>query len=625
MHVLWISDSPDTPSGFGNVTRQVAVGLARRGHRVSIIGWQCKKVAAWEGCTVYPVHHDPMGSDATYAALVRLRPDVVVALADIWWLPYVAAPHIRQQLELTRTPWVLYFPVDGHTDEGSLPPSWVELLREVDVPVAMSRYGQRIVRGCGIDCEYVPHGVDLDVFRPPANRAEAKARAGLPGRFVVLSDSRNQPRKLLPRLLDVFTRFAAARPNAVLHLHTDADDEFARSRTYSYDLRADIRHLAIEDRVHLTGGFKMAPGSGLPLAQLAAYYQAADVHLLASSGEGFGLPTLQAAAAGVVPMAAAYSASSELVSRHGTAIRVADWTRTEFGILRAMIDVDDAVDALVRYHDDAALLAERVAAAREFAVGYSWNAVTARWDELLCGLAERRRGGLRDSARTARPAIVEKTMQPSPGASVTVRMVERQFGRLEAAIAADARGHPSEVRVPTVPAAVRLAGAKVPRRAGLVLVPRAPEDTAALDELRHLFPVLHGHDPSEPVPASTTRPPMAPSTRLAVASSVLVLNVGGRLGDDVVAMTAECGVPCVGVPSAAQLRHWPTLCADRAEEAVAIARSLLTDAALVRRLCQVASGRPESPATGPTGPPSTDPGPDMAALSIATSQISGES
>ena len=97
---------------------------------------------------------------------------------------------------------------------------------------------------------------------------------------------------MLPRLLDVFAEFAAIRPNALLHLHTDPDDEFTRSGVYSYDVREDIRRHGIESRVTFTPGMNMKHGGGVPLTELAAYYQAADVHLLASSGEGFGLPTL---------------------------------------------------------------------------------------------------------------------------------------------------------------------------------------------------------------------------------------------------------------------------------------------------------------------------------------------
>src|SRR5438876_12046715 len=108
MHVLWISDSPETPSGFGNVTRFVCGGLARRGHRVSILGWQTQQASAWNGCHVYPNGVDPMGSDALFAFLVRQRPDVVIALADVWWLPYFSAPHVRRQMELIDAPWLLY-------------------------------------------------------------------------------------------------------------------------------------------------------------------------------------------------------------------------------------------------------------------------------------------------------------------------------------------------------------------------------------------------------------------------------------------------------------------------------------------------------------------------------------
>ena len=55
---------------------------------------------------------------------------------------------------------------------------------------------------------------------------------------------------------------------------------------YSYDVRADLRHLGIESQVRFTPGMKVQRGGGVPLSQLAAYYRAADIHLLASSGEG---------------------------------------------------------------------------------------------------------------------------------------------------------------------------------------------------------------------------------------------------------------------------------------------------------------------------------------------------
>jgi glycosyltransferase involved in cell wall biosynthesis len=585
MHVLWISDSPDTPSGFGNVTRHVCAGLAARGHRVTIIGWQTRERANWRGCVVLPTGQDPMASDAAFPYLVRARPDAVIALADVWWLPYFTAPHIRRQLELTDTPWLLYFPIDGETADGGLPASWVQLLGEVDVPIAMSRYGVEVVGRCGVACEYIPHGVDLDVFHPPDDRESAKARVDAAGRFLVLSDSRNQPRKLLPRLLDVFARFALSRPDALLHLHTDPDDEFAQSGSYSYDVRADVRHLGLDTQVRFTPGFRMRRGEGLPLRTLAAYYRAADVHLLASCGEGFGLPTLQAAASGAVPIAGAYSASRELVEGHGEAIAVADWAQTRFGIGRALIDVDAAAIALTRLYGDRQLLRQRSAQAVEFASAYSWHRVLDMWEDLLRRVTgSRGRAAPPRSRNTPRGRVISRELSTVEGTSIVVKLVERPFGRLETAIAVDAdRGGP-DIRIPTVPPAAEVDGVRVPRRAGQVCLP--PEDSGTFKALQRLFPCLAAYIVTS-YPALGLLPPglgPEPDQHHRLAECVLVLNPSGALPAELVEDAARLGVPCVGASSVA-LQHelWPELTADTPEAAVTLARAVLTDSAFARR------------------------------------------
>jgi glycosyltransferase involved in cell wall biosynthesis len=593
-HVLWISDSPDTPSGFGNVTRFVCEGLARRGHRVAILGWQTRSAHEWNGCQVHPVGSDPMGSDALFAYLVRHRPDVVVALADVWWLPYFTAPHVRRQMELTSTPWALYFPVDGDTADERLPPSWVELLRMVDVPIAMSRYGRRIAANCGIACDYVPHGVDLGVFAPSDDREEAKRLIGADGSFVVLSDSRNQPRKLLPRLLDVFARFASGRPDALLHLHTDPSDEFARSPTYSYDVRADIRQLGIERQVRFSPGFSMRQGAGLSLESLAGYYRAADVHLSASSGEGFGLPTLQAAAAGAVPMAGAYSASLELVDGHGEPIAIAGWSETEFGIRRGLIDVDDAVARLERLYDDRELLRERSARSREFARAYDWANVIGMWDDLLRSL-----GRPRVRAHAPWQTVREETLPSHGGASITVKVVEQPFGRLEAAILADARRQGSDVRLPIVPRRCEVAGVRVPRRFGRVCT--APGGMLAFLALRRIFPALEGWSPLPGgADLGVEHVPDPDHARYELAQSILVLDPAGELPEQSLHEAALYGVACVGCGET-QATLWPELACEALAEVPARARAVLTDAAFAARIANAAGRRIEQ-----LGPPDAE-------------------
>ena len=55
--------------------------------------------------------------------LCRLRPDFLITLADVWWLAFLTHPSIEQFFRMTATRWVMYFPIDGHRPDGTLPPS----------------------------------------------------------------------------------------------------------------------------------------------------------------------------------------------------------------------------------------------------------------------------------------------------------------------------------------------------------------------------------------------------------------------------------------------------------------------------------------------------------------------
>ncbi len=591
-HVCWISDSPDTPSGFGNVTRAVCTGLAKRGYRVSILGWQTQEYGAYEGCQVYPIGREALGADALFSFLVRHRPSIVVALADVWWLPYMSSPHVRRQMELIDAPWALYFPIDGTRPDGSLPTSWLELLREVDFPVAMTRFGQRVVREAGIDADYIPHGVDLDTFCPPADRDAVKSKLGLGNRFVVLSDSRNQPRKLLHRLLDIFSKVASIHPEALLHLHTDPDDEFSRTAMYSYNLRADVAHFGLSDQVRFSEGFVMRRGAGLTTAELARYYQSADVHLLASSGEGFGLPTLQAAAAGVVPLAVDYSANPELLADHGQAIPVAEWIDNEFGIRRAMIDVGAAATAISRFCEDRALLGRRSEASRQFALQYGWPAIVDQWDQLLHDVCGSRRGRRRIAPHDSQ--FIRVVHGDQPGSEITMTMLRREAGRLEASITADARAGDAMLSCPTVPPACQVSRVKVPRELGLVCV--ALPDLDSFARLRAIFPILHCF-----VPIAADRDDLVASDsdnsgveyvvygspgelRYQLARVILLLDSRQTFPDQLLAEAALFGVP--GIVSRRSPAHcyWPDSGADSDDAVVIQARLLLTNPVLANRV-----------------------------------------
>ena len=615
MKIVWMTDSPTSPSGCENVTRFVCDGLAARGHQVSILGWQAHgSPSRWRGCLLYPVRLDSFGSDVLMNYLQKLRPDVLVTLADVWWLTYVANPLIANFMRTAGIPWALYYPIDGDMGHGRLPASWVRILETVDLPIAMSQYGRDVSRANGIAPAYIPHGVDTGVYRPPVDKNTAKRAMGYEGKFVILSDARNQPRKLIPRALDVFRRFAEGRPDVLLHLHCDPDDPAARSTEYHYDLRADIAFLGLTDKVRLTKG--MSIGAGLPLDRLAAIYQAADVHLLASWGEGFGLPTLQAASTGLVPMASDYTASRELVLDHGEPVRVRHFLLDQFGLRRALIDIDDGVERLERLYRDRDLLAEKSEAARRFAEAYDWGRVVPQWDEFLRREIPRAGARVRQPSSASRLTLTPRSAQgPAElvtavrgvfptlpeSVQVSVNVVQSRAGELMAGVLRDASAFEHALRIPVTlpPADPRAAKSRV---AGCVFL-GSERDAPAAQRLGRIFPGLNIWSvvPIHVGPSRVTGqavqakvvPRDSPAFQQHLAASTLALDLGGTAAG-LPALAAEMMVPCVGPCHVhGQEALWPSLSFDDPDEdrVVTLGRRMLTDQGEAADLCALAAQR----------------------------------
>lgn len=556
LRILWYSFTagPGMPTGYGNVTRAVCCGLARRGHEVHVLGLLKDPFRSPRGVILHPIHNH-----TDLSTLLRtIKPSVVVLLGNIGWLPICVNFDVLEDAHRLGIPVAFYVPVDGDTADGRLPAEWAELLQLVDRPIAMSRFGHQVMQQCSIDADYIPHGVDLKTFSPPWSRDLAKARLGYQGKFVVLSDSRNQPRKLLPRLLEVFAVFAEKHPNAILHLHTDPEDEILRTGAYSYNVIGDSVHLGIGHRVYLTPRFAMDKG-GIPIQRLAGYYRAADVHLLVSGGEGFGLPTLQAAATGTVPMACAYSASLELTEGHGEPLPVSSWAETQVGIRRALIDVGHAARRLSAYYTDPNLLHARSLASRKFAEEYPWDRIVLQWDRTLRSLVE---VGVsrRHSAISLSPGCTRLNDEKRTPHKQGILFMNHHLR--------------SELRIPAAPA---------DKPTGHILL--GFDDIELLFKLRTVFPIVQGWvvcKTNHQVPLALGLMRLDESNLSAQYQVLewcsLVVNTSGELTLQVLRRAASLGIPCVGSSRQKyQAEVWPELVSEDFDSTLRVARKLLSD------------------------------------------------
>jgi hypothetical protein len=310
------------------------------------------------------------------------------------------------------------------------------------------------------------------------------------------------------------------------------------------------------------------------------------------------------------------------VRGHGEPLPVRDHFRDQFGIRRAMIDVDAAAGRLDALYRDRGRLHEQSAASRRFAEPYDWSRVVPQWDELLRRQVPRLRERLgRRSTTTIRlhgPAAsqqpdmfqaVRSALPPALSAvQVTLNVVQSTMGDLAAGVVRDARAGGQPPSIPVALPSVAPAATKT-RVVGCVYVASAA-DVDVVQPLAELFPNLNVWSTTA-VPLGIGRLSGAPVVAKAVpresdaytahlAASTLALDLAG-CDERLPILAAELGVPCIGSAAVeGQRTLWPDLTIDSSNvrAATVAGRRVLTDQCEAARVCAAARGRLDTPQQG---------------------------
>ena len=362
--LIWHSNAPHAGTGYA---QQTSIFLPRLAEHYEV-GCSCfygveGSIIAWNGIPLYPALGQTHGNETILDhARVHFGPDLragtVVTLMDVWVL---SAPVWRQ---LNVASWV---PVDHEP----VPRPVAAYFRETGaVPIAMSRFGERMLTEAGLDPLYCPHAVDTKTYRP-LDKAEAREATGIPADAFVIgmvaANKGNPSRKCFTEAILAFKRFHARHPEARLYLHTEATGLFDGVNLPQLigDAGVDPDTVIFPDQYRV----KHFPFDGGTMAKI---YSSFDVLLAASAGEGFGVPAIEAQSCGIPVIASDFSAQPELVG--------AGWlvegtkTYTPIGSWQFRPSVDDMVDALRQAYGQTR---EHRAKAREFALGYDVDRVFA--------------------------------------------------------------------------------------------------------------------------------------------------------------------------------------------------------------------------------------------------------
>ena len=319
---------------------------------------------------VLPSDNGDYGQHDLVAHYADLKPDVCIGLLDVW---------VLHSPTLSKLPnFTAWAPVD----HNPIPPHVQMRLTEVRYPWAMSRFGYRQMREAGItDAWYVPHGVDTKTAFYPMDKAEARAKFGLSNdAFVVTCAAANKgypSRKNLPELLKAWGAFVKVHDDAVLILHSDP-----RATLSQLDLVFIARKygLTVGKHVLFPEPYMLDKG-GYTAKHLNWMYNAGDVFCLPSAGEGFGIPAMEAQAAGSPVILTNFSAQAELVAPGGWLIDVDpfnDWIYTPQLSEQAHVSPGRILKALAMAYEARGDMTRRVAA-RTFAEQYDADRVYEKY------------------------------------------------------------------------------------------------------------------------------------------------------------------------------------------------------------------------------------------------------
>lgn len=413
MKILVYANAPCVPTGFGVVIREIFTNMVARGrvpiedlwfYGINYIGdphdlpfkIYPAQIAASRDPDLYGRQRlcfellaNPHCPYRGFDTLFVLEDHFTVAapvMIDGKAVPFLAGLIDGLRTQGRAVSVVQYIPVDCET----VRPEWVTwMVGRVDAPVAYTRFGRRVLADnlptMASQIRVIPHGTDPDSYFPIPEGERLKFRREV---LNVADDvpliglfNRNQPRKDVPRALQVFQRVLKDHPEAMLYCHMNVHD------SAGYQLAAVINDLCIPAaKVLFPQGF--SEGIGVARGVLNMLYNSVDVCLTTARGEGWGLPVTEAMAAGRVVVAPDHTSLSEILADgRGIIVPTEKYpvvSVSDNNLMRPLSDVEAMAEAIVTLIREPERRQAIGVKCREWAMTHTWKEhVVPMWEEVF--------------------------------------------------------------------------------------------------------------------------------------------------------------------------------------------------------------------------------------------------
>lgn len=285
MKILWVSNGAFTGTGYGTATRSVTNQLKKDGHDPHVLaywGIQGGAKLSIDGVMHYSPRSDIWANDYMEDLSRFLRCDFTLIHRDIW---------VNSVEMENRFPFAAWFPVDHAPVSKTI----VEHVERAEWKASISKFGVQQLANHDVEVDYVPHSFDSDIFSY-SRSLEGRDMLGIPkDAFLItmVADNKGVPsRKGFPEMYEAIAEMQRRHPDVWAYNHSIFTEE-----------RQGINlQKLLEFKECDPARFKFVDPFlfffGIDYSVLAKFYQASDVLLHTSYGEGFGLTILEAQSCG---------------------------------------------------------------------------------------------------------------------------------------------------------------------------------------------------------------------------------------------------------------------------------------------------------------------------------------
>ena len=400
--VLWHADA-GCHTGFGRVTHAIAERLVfDYGHDVSVLAvnhegdyWpSLLRPSEPTPLKLYRpkryIEKDMWGYSRIIPLLLDIDPDVVVALndANVLLEMLYENPIDKPRYFMQYRPIIAYLTCDGY----SLPKEWLKLTEITNV-VTMSKFGQTSYPGSKL----VYHGVDTDQFWPVSEKPivtstgitlktkkDCKEAFGFDKQgFLVLRVDKNSGRKDFGATFQALVPFMKRHSDVQVHLHTQTKQMASGvplEQLIHREPDIDIKRWFFPGLADSFVGWKQE--------DLNALYNAADLFISTSRGEGFGLTLAESLACGVPVIAQNVSAITEVVGPGGRLIEPDRLITVPSGEDVWLADIEAFTDTLEYMYESAgARRSMGEAGVEHVRKNFDWEVAAGEFDKYITALA----------------------------------------------------------------------------------------------------------------------------------------------------------------------------------------------------------------------------------------------